>query len=83
MDSSVFTSILGCLVTKHLVWCCEGIRLDHVQLRIFSSSTVDVLTFLSWPDRKRIIASCIQQKVRRKNYICIDIFQAVEGTMFL
>lgn len=44
-NSIVLTSILGCLVTEDLVWKCEGIRLDNVQLGIFSSSTVNVLTF--------------------------------------
>lgn len=72
-DSIVLTAILGCLVTKDLVWSCEGIRLNHVQLGIFPSSTVDVLTFSTWRERKIIIAFCIKRvwilykKVRRNN----------------
>lgn len=66
-DSIVLTPILGCLVTEDLVWSCEGIRLDHVQLGFFSASTVDVFTFLTWPKRKIIITVCIKKKVRWNN----------------
>lgn len=52
MESLILTSILCSLITEDLVWRALGIGMDQVHLGVFSSSTVDVLTLLTWSHRK-------------------------------